>query len=107
MDNQASIESVIRGFAERFNPEMSSGFTGNIHLMLTGPEIISCTLCITVNGCHIEDGLSDHVDCEIRTRSDVFRRIVNKVRSPQEEFIMGNIYISNLQVIQRIGKAFK
>jgi len=107
MDNQPSIESVIRDFAARFKPELSSGFTGNIHLVLTGPETMSCTLCITANGCSIEDGLSEHVDCEIRTRSDAFRRIANRERSAQEEFIMGNIYISNLQVIQRISKAFK
>jgi hypothetical protein len=107
MSPTKSISEVVREFAARYKPELASYFIGRIHLILTGNEPYTCTLNLSETGCDIIEGLEGSPDCQIKTKSEAFRRIVSNESSPQQEFIMGNIYISNVQVIQLIGKAFR
>jgi len=106
METKPSIEHVIRDFAASYNPALTAGYTGNILLTLTGSEPCECSLIFDASGCRTQKGRVEPIQCEIKAKSEVFRRIVNRERSPVEEFIMGNIYISNVNVIQHIGKAF-
>jgi hypothetical protein len=107
MSQSKQISEVVSEFAARYKPEVASNYVGIIHIILTGAEPYSCTLELTESGCTASDGLTGQPDCQIKTKSDSFRRIVNNESSPQEEFIMGNIYISNVQVVQLVGKAFR
>lgn len=107
MNHPPSIDQLVRQFADRYNPELGSNYTGVIHLVLKGSEPYECTLVISEGGCAVTEGLEGHPDCEIKTKSEAFRRIVNNESSPQQEFIMGQISVSNLQVIMLIGKAFR
>jgi hypothetical protein len=106
METKPSIEQVIRDFASSYTPALAAGYTGNILLTLTGSEPCECTLVFDASGCSTQKGRLEPIQCEIKAKSEVFRRIVNRERSPVEEFIMGNIYISNVNIIQHIGKAF-
>ena len=101
------ISKVVAEFASRYKPELASHYVGTIHLILTGSEPYQSTLKLSDDGCDIIEGLEGRPDCEIKTKSEAFRRIVNNESSPQQEFIMGNIYISNVQVIQLVAKAFR
>jgi hypothetical protein len=107
MGSEKSISAVVHEFAARYKPEVASNYVGIIHIILTGAEPYSCTLELSESGCTVTDGLEGKSGCQIKTKSDSFRRIVNNESSAQEEFIMGNIYISNVQVIQLIAKAFR
>ncbi len=107
MDSQKTIMNVVRDFAARYKPEMAPNYRGTIHLILTGGESLQCTLYLSEEGCRLDEGLDGCPDCEIKAKSEAFRRIVNNESSPQEEFIMGNIYISNVQVVQLVAKAFR
>lgn len=102
-----SISQVVTEFAARYKPEQASTYEGIIHLILKGSEPYECTLRLSSNGCDVTEGLEGRPDCEIKTKSDTFRRIVNNESSPQHEFIMGHIYISNVQVVQLLAKAFR
>ena len=106
MSTENTIEQVIRDFAASYNPELAAFYEGNILLTLTGSEPCECSRIFDASGCKTQKGRVEPIQCEIRAKSEVFRRIVNRERSPIEEFIMGNIYISNVNVIQHIGKAF-
>lgn len=106
MKTEQNIETVIREFAESYDPELAAYYEGNVLLTLTGSEPCECSLIFEKTGCTVHKGKHEPVHCEIKAKSEVFRRIVNRERSPVEEFIMGNIYISNVNVIQHIGKAF-
>ncbi len=103
----APLPEIVTRFAGRYKPELAAGYSGTLHLIITGAEPGEFTLSLSDSGCVATEGLSGQADCEVRTNSDVFRRIVTHQRSAEEEFIMGNIYISNLQVVLRIGKAFR
>lgn len=103
----APLPEIITRFAGRYKPEVAAGYVGIIHLVITGADPGEFTLNLNEAGCTAEEGLNGQADCEVRTNSDAFRRIVGNERSAEEEFIMGNIYISNLQVVLRIGKAFR
>jgi hypothetical protein len=107
MSSTQSISDVVREFSARYKPEVASNFEGIIHIILTGNEPYSCTLTLSETGCVTSEGLEGHPDCLIKTKSETFRRIVSNQSSPQEEFIMGNIYLSNLQVVQIVAKAFR
>lgn len=106
MATENTIEQVIRDFAASYKPELAAFYEGNILLTLSGSEPCECSLIFDTSGCKAQKGRVEPIQCEIRAKSEVFRRIVNRERSPVEEFIMGNIYISNINVIQHIGKAF-
>jgi hypothetical protein len=101
------ISQVVQDFAARYKPEVASNYVGVIHIILTGSEPYSSTLYLSNTGCVVTEGLEGQADCQIKTKSDVFRRIVSHESSAQEEFIMGNIYISNVQVVQLVAKAFR
>ena len=102
-----SISEVVREFAARYKPELASNFVGIIHILLTGSEPYTCTLYLSETGCDVVEGVEGLPDCQLKTNSAAFRRIVSNESSPQQEFIMGNIYISNVQVVQLIAKAFR
>jgi putative sterol carrier protein len=106
MKTEQTIETVIQEFASSYDPDLAAYYEGNVHLILTGSEPCECSLIFEKTGCSVQKGKLEPVHCEIKAKSEVFRRIVNRERSPVEEFIMGNIYISHLNVIQHIGKAF-
>lgn len=106
MGTSETLSELVTQFAGKYRPDLAGDFQGIIHLVLTGKDAGSFTLECSDTGCTVSETLSGHPDCEIRTNADAFRRIVSRQSSPQEEFIMGHIYISNLQVIRRIGKAF-
>lgn len=103
----APLPEIITRFAGRYKPELAPGYSGVVHLILTGHEPGEFTLTLNQDGCTPSEGLTGQADCEIRTSSEAFRRIASHQKSAEEEFIMGNIYISNLQVILRITKAFR
>jgi hypothetical protein len=107
MDTVKSILEVVTEFAARYKPELASNYVGTIHLILTGIESLQCTLRLSEVGCEMAEGLEGRPDCEIKAKAEAFRRIVNNESSPQQEFIMGNIYISNVQVVQLVAKAFR
>lgn len=101
------LPEIIARFASRYNPEHAPGFHAVIHLVLKGSEPGEFTLTLSEAGCEAQSGLQGTPDCEVRTSSEAFRRIAQHERSAEEEFIMGNIAVSNLQVILRIGRAFR
>ncbi len=107
MGTSPSILNVVTEFAARYKPELASNYVGTIHLILTGGESLQCTLHLSQDGCMMNEGLDGRPDCEIKAKSEAFRRIVNNESSAQQEFIMGNIYISNVQVVQLVAKAFR
>jgi putative sterol carrier protein len=107
MKTDQPIEMLIRDFADAYDPEIAAYYEGNVLLNLGGSEPCECSLIFDKSGCRVEKGRQEPIHCEIKAKSEVFRRIVNRERSPMEEFIMGNVYISNIQVIQHIGKAFE
>jgi hypothetical protein len=107
MSSIKSISAVVHEFAARYKPEVASNYVGIVHIILTGAEPYSCTLEFSESGCTVTDGLKGQPGCQIKTKSDSFRRIVSNKSSAQKEFIMGNIYVSNVQVISLIAKSFR
>jgi hypothetical protein len=107
MSEPNPILSLLESLACKYKPAEAGFYEGVIHIYLTDDQVYSFTLRLTGEGCNITEGTSGIPDCEIRTSIHTLQRIVNNERSPHQEFIMGNIYISNIQVIQHIGKAFR
>jgi hypothetical protein len=101
------ILSLLESLACKYKPAEAGYYEGVIHIHITDDVIHSFTLHLTDQGCSINEGAHGMPDCEIRTSIHTLERIVTNERSPHQEFIMGNIYISNIQVIQHIGKAFR
>jgi len=107
MSESQPILSLLESLACNYKPAEAGFYVGIIHIYLTEDHDYSFTLRLHEQGCEITEGASGIPDCEIRTSVHTLQRIVTNERSPHQEFIMGNIYISNIQVIQHIGKAFR
>jgi putative sterol carrier protein len=102
-----TAKELVKGLPSRFKPDMASGFSGNIQLVLEGEGGGEFSVQIKDGACKVEEGLIGIPDCVVRAKASVYVDTETGKLNPTMAVMMGKIKVSNIGVLTQFIQFFE
>lgn len=102
-----SAKQIITSIPQRYRSEKATGVTANVHLDISGDEVLYYTVFISNSQCELIEGAHGKADCVVKAKSSTYIDLETGKANPQMALMLGKVKISNLAVMMQFAKCFK